>query len=63
MTESKRRIVKYPPAPGFTAVGSNSTWSVVFETSDPSRDPRGSNVRLDFQCWPDTVDPRGPKGK
>jgi hypothetical protein len=37
--------------------------SAVDEVEQLKRDVAGAGVKLAFTCLPDTVDPRGPKGK
>jgi len=39
------------------------TASVVDEVEQLKRDSAGAGMKLAFTCLPDTVDPRGPKGK
>jgi hypothetical protein len=37
-----------------------------FRALDPDKrllDPAGREYRIEYRCLPDTVDPRGPKGK
>jgi hypothetical protein len=37
--------------------------SAVDEVEQLKRDVAGAGIKLAFTCLPDTVDPRGPKGK
>jgi len=56
MDSAKHEISKIIPGPGRTAELSNSSWQVWTKETD------GSQVLIVYGCWPDTVDPRGPKG-
>jgi hypothetical protein len=57
MDSAKHEISKIIPGPGRTPELSNSSWVVWTKETD------GSQVLIVYGCWPDTVDPRGPKGK
>ena len=57
MDEAKRNIMKVPPVPGHEPESTDSSWSVLA----PRMVGGASGFRYD--CLPDTVDPRGPKGK
>jgi hypothetical protein len=56
----------YAPLEGYPTraecVKGRST-STVDEVEQLKRDVAGTGMKLAFTCLPDTVDPRGPKGK
>jgi len=56
MEEAKRNIMKFPAVPGHKPESSESSWSVLAPLLTG-----GSSV-FRYDCLPDTVDPRGPKG-
>ena len=57
MVEAKRNIMKFPTVPGHHPESGDTSWSVL----SPLLTGGASVFRYD--CLPDTVDPRGPKGK
>ena len=57
MVEAKRNIMKFPTVPGHRPESGDTSWSVLA----PLLTGGASVFRYD--CLPDTVDPREPKGK
>src|SRR5215813_7878 len=57
MVEAKRNIMKFPTVPGHHPESEDTSWSVLA----PLLTGGASVFRYD--CLPDTVDPRGAKGK
>ena len=57
MDEAKRNIMKVPAVPGHKPESTDSSWSVLA--------PRmvGGASEFRYDCLPDTLAPRGPKGK
>ena len=56
----------YAPIEGYPTRGEcmkGRTASSVDEVEQLKRDVAGAGMKLAFTCLPDTVDPRGPKGK
>jgi hypothetical protein len=56
MAEAKRNIMKFPTVPGHAPESSDSSWSVLAPLL-----VGGASV-LRYDCLPNTIDPRGPKG-
>ena len=57
MDEAKRNIVKFPAVPGHLPESGDTSWSVL-----APRLAGGASI-FRYDCLPDSVDPRGPKGK
>jgi hypothetical protein len=56
MSVAKARVSLLTPVQGQPPVQTNSMWEVLVARG-------GSTAVYSYQCWPDTVAPRGLKGK
>ena len=68
----KDRVAAYPTQAACMADVHARAWSIpmakekgskVYDHSSGSAVQRANGTTTSFECWPDTVDPRGPKGK